>query len=133
SARLQHPVEASIASGVDRLARWSEDERESPDLPTVDAWAPALPDAEGLTRRLQDFEAAQEALRVGRRDALRGCRVALGELGEQRRRPLLPQSIAHPLRSEEHTSELQSRDNLVCRLLLEKKEDRAQMHARGPG
>src|SRR5690606_41336226 len=27
-------------------------------------------------------------------------------------------------RSEEHTSELQSRENLVCRLLLEKKTDR---------
>src|SRR4249919_3056959 len=27
--------------------------------------------------------------------------------------------IAHDLRSEEHTSELQSRENLVCRLLLE--------------
>src|SRR5690606_39993093 len=27
----------------------------------------------------------------------------------------------HPVRSEEHTSELQSRENLVCRLLLEKK------------
>src|SRR6266511_4630575 len=27
-------------------------------------------------------------------------------------------------RSEEHTSELQSRENLVCRLLLEKKKDR---------
>src|SRR5690606_39282918 len=27
-------------------------------------------------------------------------------------------------RSEEHTSELQSRDNLVCRLLLEKKKRR---------
>src|SRR5690606_41933084 len=26
-------------------------------------------------------------------------------------------------RSEEHTSELQSRENLVCRLLLEKKKD----------
>src|SRR5690606_41644865 len=26
-----------------------------------------------------------------------------------------------PLRSEEHTSELQSRENIVCRLLLEKK------------
>src|SRR5690606_41478466 len=26
-----------------------------------------------------------------------------------------------PIRSEEHTSELQSRENLVCRLLLEKK------------
>src|SRR5690606_22223354 len=28
---------------------------------------------------------------------------------------------SHPRRSEEHTSELQSRENLVCRLLLEKK------------
>src|SRR5690606_40319516 len=28
----------------------------------------------------------------------------------------------HPSRSEEHTSELQSRENLVCRLLLEKKK-----------
>src|SRR5690606_40323616 len=31
-------------------------------------------------------------------------------------------------RSEEHTSELQSRENLVCRLLLEKQKPR-----RGPG
>src|SRR5690606_40302903 len=33
----------------------------------------------------------------------------------------------HPMddRSEEHTSELQSRENLVCRLLLEKKKQRA--------
>src|SRR2546422_3467994 len=30
-------------------------------------------------------------------------------------------------RSEEHTSELQSRLHLVCRLLLEKKKDRAQL------
>src|SRR5206468_7201227 len=29
-----------------------------------------------------------------------------------------------PLRSEEHTSELQSRSDLVCRLLLEKKKRR---------
>src|SRR5690606_40339079 len=29
-------------------------------------------------------------------------------------------------RSEEHTSELQSRENLVCRLLLEKKKRRKQ-------
>src|SRR5690606_41588607 len=28
----------------------------------------------------------------------------------------------NPRRSEEHTSELQSRENLVCRLLLEKKK-----------
>src|SRR5690606_40128225 len=30
------------------------------------------------------------------------------------------------VRSEEHTSELQSRENLVCRLLLEKKKTRRQ-------
>src|SRR5688572_32764586 len=30
---------------------------------------------------------------------------------------------ASPSRSEEHTSELQSQSNLVCRLLLEKKKD----------
>src|SRR5690606_39838544 len=29
--------------------------------------------------------------------------------------------VRRPSRSEEHTSELQSRENLVCRLLLEKK------------
>src|SRR5690606_40927379 len=31
-------------------------------------------------------------------------------------------SFSPDLRSEEHTSELQSRENLVCRLLLEKKK-----------
>src|SRR5690606_41429906 len=31
-------------------------------------------------------------------------------------------NIAKQARSEEHTSELQSRENLVCRLLLEKKK-----------
>src|SRR5690606_40376446 len=32
------------------------------------------------------------------------------------------QKLTDPHRSEEHTSELQSRENLVCRLLLEKKK-----------
>src|SRR3989442_12686560 len=32
-------------------------------------------------------------------------------------------------RSEEHTSELQSRPHLVCRLLLEKKNSRLRLHA----
>src|SRR5690554_7016157 len=31
-----------------------------------------------------------------------------------------------PIRSEEHTSELQSRPHLVCRLLLEKKKNKKQ-------
>src|SRR5437870_8962765 len=33
--------------------------------------------------------------------------------------------LAAPARSEEHTSELQSRGHLVCRLLLEKKKEAA--------
>src|SRR5690606_39646945 len=37
------------------------------------------------------------------------------------RRVMLPVDAAVRTRSEEHTSELQSRENLVCRLLLEKK------------
>src|SRR5699024_11776266 len=36
----------------------------------------------------------------------------------------LKSSTEKPLRSEEHTSELQSRLELVCRLLLEKKNNR---------
>src|SRR5207302_3889885 len=38
------------------------------------------------------------------------------------------QGISSPFarRSEEHTSELQSRENLVCRLLLEKKKKKTQ-------
>src|SRR2546427_6805246 len=34
---------------------------------------------------------------------------------------------AAPARSEEHTSELQSQSNLVCRLLLEKKKNTTNM------
>src|SRR2546430_10546727 len=34
----------------------------------------------------------------------------------------------YPVRSEEHTSELQSQSNLVCRLLLEKKKNARQTH-----
>src|SRR6478672_13824734 len=39
-----------------------------------------------------------------------------------RRRPSASCDEPHRARSEEHTSELQSRSDLVCRLLLEKKK-----------
>src|SRR5688572_31500956 len=35
---------------------------------------------------------------------------------------------ARKVRSEEHTSELQSQSNLVCRLLLEKKKNKSEIH-----
>src|SRR2546430_9858803 len=44
-------------------------------------------------------------------------------LGTRARSLMLLIDIAHPFRSEEHTSELQSQSNLVCRLLLEKKKN----------
>src|SRR2546430_12322640 len=42
----------------------------------------------------------------------------------------LPQRYpeAPTMRSEEHTSELQSQSNLVCRLLLEKKKQQTKKH-----
>src|SRR5688572_11123462 len=40
--------------------------------------------------------------------------------------------IVARIRSEEHTSELQSQSNLVCRLLLEKKKHRPDLYPRFP-
>src|SRR2546430_9189922 len=45
------------------------------------------------------------------------------ETHERMSNPRLPCLNESFLRSEEHTSELQSQSNLVCRLLLEKKKD----------
>src|SRR2546430_12940726 len=44
-----------------------------------------------------------------------------------------PQRGGNEHRSEEHTSELQSQSNLVCRLLLEKKKTTALLRRRGRG
>src|SRR3712207_7765318 len=49
----------------------------------------------------------------------RRCRLSPGVLLPRRCRA---RARRRPLRSEEHTSELQSRQYLVCRLLLEKKK-----------
>src|SRR5207253_8725528 len=90
------------------------------------------------TRRSSDLGALEERLdQVDRRreDDRRGVRAAdlqerlqvaqlqrNGVLLDHERRVLEPLVIEeHPIaRSEEHTSELQSRGHLVCRLLLEK-------------
>src|SRR5690606_40626803 len=71
--------------------------------------AKPLPLAPGLRQPLKDG---------------RGGRRRSGGLPGAGGRPPSPASNAGPYqrsRSEEHTSELQSRENLVCRLLLEKK------------
>src|SRR5690349_22022630 len=66
-----------------------------------------------LAARDGDRGADGEAPSVCVLEGVFGLVAAVGELGDGR---------AH--RSEEHTSELQSRRDLVCRLLLEKKKER---------
>src|SRR5439155_9415126 len=53
----------------------------------------------------------------------RACEFAVAIQPERKRYGNAPR----PARSEEHTSELQSRGHLVCRLLLEKKKHRVNV------
>src|SRR2546426_4753063 len=57
-------------------------------------------------------------------------RLVVEEVQAQKRaHPLIQRLLEHERRSEEHTSELQSPCNLVCRLLLEKKKkNQLQIH-----
>src|SRR3712207_9110912 len=78
-----------------------------------------------LQRRSSDLAAGLRTCS----DALRGepyacpCARAYGGYCQSAARPWDGNVCAGRRRSEEHTSELQSRQYLVCRLLLEKKKD----------
>ena len=76
------------------------------------------PDEEATTRGDTDFR-RRLALIFLLGLALRVAYVLLVERGD----PLSGDGVYYH-RSEEHTSELQSRTNLVCRLLLEKKKNK---------
>src|SRR3712207_8896250 len=76
-------------------------------------WAMRVP------RGLQELrQSAKEAIRDG--TVKTGRSPTIQELAETLNSNI--ESVAEALRSEEHTSELQSRQYLVCRLLLEKKK-----------
>src|SRR3712207_8981228 len=60
---------------------------------------------------------------AARRDRRGGGRRLVGPTGPDRRRAAAAAGRQGLRRSEEHTSELQSRQYLVCRLLLEKKKN----------
>src|SRR2546422_6264712 len=59
---------------------------------------------------------AARTRRKSRRPLFEACDAHHGQGGES--------ALGHDSRSEEHTSELQSRLHLVCRLLLEKKKNK---------
>src|SRR5205814_10006101 len=63
-----------------------------------------------------------------RLDARAGESDRVARTAERRRAPHVCSDGAEAVRSEEHTSELQSLRQLVCRLLLEKKKGRTQQH-----
>src|SRR5690606_39691063 len=95
--------------------------------------ARSLRGVRGRRARCQSFRscpASNGIRRRGRRTGLSGRVRELSRPGRRsdRRHPLRPRNLPPPAdrrrdrRSEEHTSELQSRENLVCRLLLEKKK-----------
>src|SRR5688572_31319813 len=77
----------------------------------------ALPISLGIRAALLGIAHGVDALA----DALQHRIVALAERHLLR---VLEEDGARPARSEEHTSELQSQSNLVCRLLLEKKKNK---------
>src|SRR5207302_5928504 len=71
---------------------------------------PAAPPRGGARDRVDDLGVARAAAQIARDGA--------ADLLARGRRMISEEGV----RSEEHTSELQSRENLVCRLLLEKKK-----------
>src|SRR2546430_5278785 len=85
------------------------------------------------------FRSVVEHLRDGALVAEAHDHKRPSDLGAERSRlgdPVLevpeprPTPEPHLERSEEHTSELQSQSNLVCRLLLEKKKKILELHAK---
>src|SRR5688572_31958546 len=84
----------------------------------------SLHDALPISARTEGREGGEEELVHGG-----AVRHALGLHRQRADEPLAvaPESVP---RSEEHTSELQSQSNLVCRLLLEKKNNLAWRPAR---
>src|SRR3712207_8759085 len=71
---------------------------------------------DGLRERLEEYRG------LGARFAKWRAVITIGE-GIPTRMCIVANAHALARRSEEHTSELQSRQYLVCRLLLEKKND----------
>src|SRR5258708_37593596 len=96
------------------------------DTATTEIYTLSLHDALPILHHRSPHTLAMVALAAGRdHDVLPSVELVGGRRPVARKRQhRLPDQLAGLLveRSEEHTSELQSPDHLVCRLLLEKKK-----------
>src|SRR3712207_7021400 len=96
------------------------------DTATPEIYTLSLHDALPILRlRAVEVDVVADRERQGQGDLGEGDQERLGavavRLGGQAGAHVLPQLRPPARRSEEHTSELQSRQYLACRLLLEKK------------
>src|SRR5687768_17698896 len=100
---------------IDVLVYWYGGHRELHSVPT--RRSSDLPEDAGAAERSEEDAGLEgEERRRGRDSEPGSARGAGGGRAARRAHPAGP-------RSEEHTSELQSRLHLVCRLLLEKKNE----------
>src|SRR2546430_5501833 len=90
--------------------------------PEVGASRPALARTDAVMPIVGVREAAPRPAHHARVDEAERIDQRLPEPADVRDTGLLTHPDADVDRSEEHTSELQSQSNLVCRLLLEKKK-----------
>src|SRR5690625_5488099 len=106
-----------------------------PKAARISSGIPSAFSAMGCTKAPKVMPAASSAkdhqarlVRCSRNASESELRSQAGATAEPRRSGKIPAArsrrdcSANPARSEEHTSELQSRGHLVCRLLLEKKK-----------
>src|SRR5690606_39744332 len=107
---IDHAVAFALRCVVDPRALHSFPTRRSSDLRAL--WLKGMAVPASIASSTRGLPAYAELRCVSNFTFLRGAS-----------RPEELVERAKALRSEEHTSELQSRENLVCRLLLEKKKN----------
>src|SRR2546430_5999876 len=98
------------------------------DTATTEIYTLSLHDALPICiahRQAQEFTESQNKLREAEQLARASHPLLLGEVLNARGALEVDQGKFQ--RSEEHTSELQSQSNLVCRLLLEKKKNKTHI------
>src|SRR3712207_9313440 len=109
-----------LCVGAIVLERWCVSVVFFNDTATTEIYTLSLHDALPISARLRDARLR----RAGRRRVGRARTRAAGALGAV---PGAGARVTFADRSEEHTSELQSRQYLVCRLLLEKKKRQREL------
>src|SRR2546422_5521830 len=110
-------VEDIVSEGIEHQADQEKDPDLLGQLAAADAQGPAL-------HRFDREEGEVPAVEDRDRQEIEHAEVD-AEDGNQ-------EGVVREARSEEHTSELQSRLHLVCRLLLEKKKHKTGAARRGP-